>query len=74
LGGYTDQGRLWVLEPSRIIEMIEDGLKFHVEKPGGPIVSVIVPRSPRDGSKFLKGVNDGAVPSTLLSLRTCRIP
>jgi hypothetical protein len=67
--GGLNRGTKWKLSADRVIALIEQGFRFHVEQPKGDTVRVVV--AFRDGTSFLKTVADGDDPNNLLALPQC---
>lgn len=71
VGGPNVDGTRWRLTETAAIEGIETGKwTFHVERPAGHEVAVVV--ATRLGRKYLKTSADGEQPDNLLSLPECR--
>lgn len=68
VGGIT-RGTRWRLSADRVITLMQEGFRFHVEQPAGDVVRVMV--AFRDGKSFLKTVADGDEPNNLLRLPEC---
>lgn len=71
IGGRNPSGSRWKLSVAQAISDIESGRRsFHVERPAGDRVRVIVAVS-RRGNKYIKTEADGDQPNNLLSLPEC---
>lgn len=70
IGGTNPSGASWRLAEDAAITEIEEGTwAFHVERPQGDRVEVII--ATRVGRKYLKTTADGDEPNNLLALPEC---
>jgi hypothetical protein len=71
IGGINPGGGSWKLPESQAIQDIKSGkYAFHVERPAGHLVKVII--ATHLGREYLKTEADGEQPDNLLALPECK--
>ncbi len=71
LGGVKDDGTNWNFTQEEVIQQIESGDYFYVNKGGKEVKVIVINPTSLLGSKYLKTVSDGISPNNLLSLPEC---
>jgi hypothetical protein len=71
VGVVDSDGKVWTMSSAEVINQIEHGGSFYVERPAGDRVRVVVASS-KTGQKYLKTEADGDIPNNLLALPECQ--